>query len=116
VASIIDTEYEWPYLLAMASDGPQMFLRQRLDGDIYMTKFSVPSTSSALLKGRSVVTHTGLGPRTGVWHCSKDQSHISCPHITSTRTVLARLLPEEPDREDGEILVSESISAEKLCI
>jgi len=101
------------------SDGPQMFLRQQLAEGVYVTKFSVPGPSSVLLKGRSIVTHSGLSPYGGIWHCSKDQSRISCVHTMSARAYLSQLVPQEGSCEDSEeisLRVVESISMDKLCM
>lgn len=73
----------------------------------FISHFSVDSTSSAALKGRAIVTHTGVRRDTGTWKCSKDRNSLSCSHINESR----KLLPEDfgnmmENLEDGEAATS----------
>lgn len=68
-----------------------LFSQREVSTTAFETLFSVDSTSSAALKGRSIVKHVGNARERGTWTCSKCQGISSCTHIIQSK----RLLPEE---------------------
>lgn len=55
-------------------------------GSLYSV-FSVQSMSAVELRGRAIVTHTGLGRDQGIWKCNKD-SGDKCFHIGKAKQQL----------------------------
>ena len=64
-----------------------------------MTKFSVPSTGTSVLKGHAIVTHEGNTLDTGIWSCSKDKES-SCPHVKSVYKALSLHLANNEGMSD----------------
>ena len=74
-----------------------------LCGSLYSV-FSVQSMSVVELRGRAIVTHTGLGRDLGHWKCNKD-SGDSCFHIRKAKELLEEDFTSIPG-------VGESVEAE----
>lgn len=65
-----------------------LFYQRPLTALSFLSLFSVDSTSSAALRGRAIVSHSGTSRDNGTWKCSKDKGLSVCPHITEAKKVL----------------------------
>jgi hypothetical protein len=84
-----------------------LFVRQQIPNqEEFTTLFSVQSFSSSNLKGRAIVTHTGVQPNSGSWRCSKDTAGTKCIHITSAYKEFLDLLGNSTDEVTEDIPVS----------
>ncbi|KAJ2912523.1 hypothetical protein MD484_g7877, partial [Candolleomyces efflorescens] len=59
-----------------------IFYRQQLpNAPEFLTMFSVQGFSTSELKGRAIVSHTGVLPSAGTWKCSKHAEGTLCVHV-----------------------------------
>ncbi|RXW12855.1 hypothetical protein EST38_g12997 [Candolleomyces aberdarensis] len=81
--------YDVESLLSMTAliDAPgdekvTIYFRQQLpNAPDFLTMFSVKGFSTSELKGRAIVSHTGMQPLGGTWKCSKHADGTLCLHV-----------------------------------
>lgn len=62
--------------------------------------FSVKGISTSELKGRAIVTHTGVEPSGGTWKCSKHSSGEVCVHVKQSFELFQGAIGEDGQELD----------------
>ncbi|KAJ2934619.1 hypothetical protein H1R20_g2477, partial [Candolleomyces eurysporus] len=68
--------------------------------------FSVKGFSTSELKGRAIVSHTGLQPSGGTWKCSKHADGTLCLHVRDAFELFQSVIGEDGQELDTAMFIS----------
>ncbi|KAJ2927241.1 hypothetical protein H1R20_g9852, partial [Candolleomyces eurysporus] len=78
-----------------------IYFRQQLpNSPDFLTMFSVKGVSTSELKGRAIVSHTGVSPSGGTWKCSKHSSGLLCVHVRDAFELFQSVIGEDGQELD----------------
>ena len=68
--------------------------------------FSVKGVSTSELKGRAIVSHTGVQPSGGTWKCSKHADGTLCLHVRDAFDLFQSVIGEDGQELDPTVFIN----------